>query len=115
MKQHLPLDPDVSDLAPSGPALTEYDEEHVITYLRLLDADEDGADWRQVSRIVLHIDAEREPARARRAFDTHFERAKWMSDIGWQQFLERAPSIPSPTTQAALPSAEAAEVAHRVD
>jgi hypothetical protein len=63
-----PLDPDVADLAPSDPALTVYDEEHGITYLRMLDANAKGADWREVSRIVLHIDAEREPDRARRAF-----------------------------------------------
>jgi hypothetical protein len=37
--QKPPLDPVVSDTAPSGPVLTVYDEEHVITYLRLLDAD----------------------------------------------------------------------------
>ena len=30
--------------------LTRYDEEHVITYLRLLDADAKGADWREVAR-----------------------------------------------------------------
>ena len=34
-----PLDPDVADLAPDGPVLTAYDEQHVVTYLRLLDAD----------------------------------------------------------------------------
>jgi hypothetical protein len=32
------LDPDVADTAPSNSVLTVYDEEHVITYLRLLDA-----------------------------------------------------------------------------
>jgi hypothetical protein len=32
----------------------------------------------RVSRIVLHIDAEQEPDRARRAFDSHLARAKWM-------------------------------------
>jgi hypothetical protein len=47
--------------------LTVYDEEHVITYLRLLDADAQGADWREVARIVLHLDPEHEPDRARRA------------------------------------------------
>jgi hypothetical protein len=52
--------------------LTVYDEEHVITYLRLLDADAGGADWRQVARIVLHLDPEHEPDRARRAFDVGF-------------------------------------------
>jgi hypothetical protein len=40
------LDPDVADTAPAGSVLTVYDEEHVITYLRLLDADAQGADWR---------------------------------------------------------------------
>jgi hypothetical protein len=38
-----PLDPDVADAAPSDSVLTLYDEEHVITYLRLLDADAQGA------------------------------------------------------------------------
>ena len=45
--QKLPLDPDVADSAPSDPVLTVYDEEHLITYLRLLDADAEGADWRE--------------------------------------------------------------------
>jgi hypothetical protein len=37
--QKPPLDPDVADTAPSDSVLTVYDEEHLITYLRLLDAD----------------------------------------------------------------------------
>ena len=45
-----PLDPDVADLAPDDPVLTAYDEQHVVTYLRLLDADADHADWREVAR-----------------------------------------------------------------
>ena len=74
-----PLDPDVADLAPSGPALTAYDERDAITYMRLLDADAEGADWREVGRIVLHIDPDREPDRARQAFERHLARAKWMT------------------------------------
>ena len=35
----MPLDPDVADTAPTDPALTPYDHEHLATYLRLLDAD----------------------------------------------------------------------------
>jgi hypothetical protein len=73
------LDPDVADLAPAGPMLTVYDEQHAITYMRMLDADAEGADWREVSRIVLHIDPRQEPDRARRAFDSHLARAKWVS------------------------------------
>jgi Uncharacterized conserved protein (DUF2285) len=82
-----PLDPEVADLAPSDPVLTVYDEEHIITYLRMLDADEDGADWRDVSRLVLHIDPVREADRARRAFDSHLSRARWMTQEGYRHLL----------------------------
>src|SRR3546814_10912066 len=46
-----PLDPEVSDTAPEAAFLTPYDEEHLITYLRLLDAQNDGAVWEEVARI----------------------------------------------------------------
>jgi hypothetical protein len=81
MKQP-PLDPDVADTAPSDATLTVYDEEHIVTYLRMLDADADGADWRDVARIVLHLDPDREPDRARKAFESHLARAKWISGHG---------------------------------
>jgi len=83
----LPLDPDVADLAPTDLALTAYDEEHIITYLRLLDADAEQADWREVTRLVLHIDPETEPMRARYAFDSHLARAKWMTEHGYRHLL----------------------------
>jgi hypothetical protein len=82
-----PIDPDVADLAPSSPVITAYDEEHAVTYMRLLDADSEGADWREVARIVLHIDPGREPDRARRAFDSHLVRAKWATKVGYRQLL----------------------------
>ena len=59
--QKPPLDPDVANEAPTAPILTGYEEEHLITYLRLLDAETDGADWTAVARIVLHLDPDREP------------------------------------------------------
>ena len=85
--QKPPLNPDVADTAPADTVLTRYDEEHIMTYLRLLDADADGADWREVAEMVLHIDSEREPARARQAFDSHLARAKWMTEHGYRQLL----------------------------
>jgi hypothetical protein len=87
-----PLDPDVADLAPDDPVLTAYDEQHVVTYLRLLDADADNADWRDVARIVLHIDPERDPERARRAFDSHLARARWMTNQGYGHLLRVGPA-----------------------
>jgi hypothetical protein len=52
------------DVVPTASVLTAYDERHATTYLRLLDADTEGADWKEVARIVLRIDPEREPERA---------------------------------------------------
>ncbi|MET4036677.1 MULTISPECIES: DUF2285 domain-containing protein [unclassified Bradyrhizobium] len=77
-----PLDPEVLDTAPTDLALTVYDEQHVVTYMRLLDAEQAGADWREVVRIVLHIDPEREPDRARNAYQSHLSRAKWVTEQG---------------------------------
>ncbi len=85
--QKPPLDPEVADTAPSDSVLTAYDEEHVITYLRLLDADAEGADWREVARIVLHLDPEHESDRARRSFESHLSRAKWVTEHGYRHLL----------------------------
>ena len=82
-----PLDPAVADLAPTDTALTTYDEQHLVTYWRLLDAEAGGADWREVARILLHIDPNSEPTRARRAFESHLFRAKWIADQGYRQLL----------------------------
>jgi hypothetical protein len=85
--QKPPLDPDVADEAPSGSILTGYDQQHLITYLRLLYAERDGADWTEVARIVLHLDPDREPGRARRAWETHLARARWMTEHGYRHLL----------------------------
>ena len=87
LMQKPPLNPDVAHIAPTDSVLTVYDEEHIITYLRILDADAEGADWREVARLVLHIDPEREPARAKIAFDSHLTRAKWMTEQGYRYLL----------------------------
>jgi len=82
-----PLDPDVAYTAVTDSVLTVYDEEHIITYLRLLDADAAGADWQDVAEIVLHLDPVLEPGRARQAFDSHLARAKWMTEQGYRHLL----------------------------
>jgi hypothetical protein len=91
--QKPPLDPDVADTAPSDSVLTVYDEENVITYLRLLDADVQGADRCDVARIVLHLDPEHESDRARRSFDSHLSRAKWMTENGHRHLLRGGASV----------------------
>jgi len=88
-----PLDPDVADTAPSDAVLILYDEEHIITYLRMLDAHAVSADWKEVARIVLHLDPDREPDRARKAFDSHLARAKWMTEHGYRHRLRGGASV----------------------
>ena len=78
---------ELADVAPVGPIVTAYDEEHIDTYLRVLNAAQDGTDWREISRIVLHVDPDREPDRARHAFDSHLARAKWMTEHGYRHLL----------------------------
>ena len=87
MRPKPPLDPDVADEPPAVEALTAHDHEHHVTFLRLLDAETDKADWTEVARIVLHIDPTSEPARARRAWESHLARAKWMTEHGYKLLL----------------------------
>jgi hypothetical protein len=61
----------------------------MITYMRSLDADQQGADWRDVSRIVLRIDPDTEAHRARIAFESHLSRARWMTKQGYRHLLRR--------------------------
>lgn len=77
----------VEDQAPSTDTITGYDEKHLVTYLRLLDAEAEGADWDEAALLVLRIDPIRESARARRAWETHLARAKWLAAHGYAHLI----------------------------
>ncbi|ESW94538.1 hypothetical protein X769_32435 [Mesorhizobium sp. LSJC268A00] len=77
------------ETAPTSDELTEYDREHVKLYVRLLDAADDGADWREVVEILFGIDLTKEPQRARRIHDSHLARARWMARAGYRHLLRR--------------------------
>ena len=94
-----PPDPPIADTVPSGSALTDYDRQHLVTYLRLLDAEADGADWREVCQIVLGIDPLHNPERARRTWESHLARAQWMRDSGYRHLLKSDSTPPSPTNE----------------
>jgi hypothetical protein len=74
-------------VAPTDDKLTDYDRLHLITYIRLLDADADRVPWEEASRAILHIDADTEPKRARRAHRSHLARAQWMTRAGYRHIL----------------------------
>jgi hypothetical protein len=78
----MPQSPQVADTAPDDPFLTGYDMAHLVTYLRLLDADAEGADWQEVAAIVLELDVAKDPKRARRSWASHLARGKWMTESG---------------------------------
>lgn len=84
------MTPPFEDCAPADDRITAYDEHHFVTYLRLLDAAEEGADWREVASIVFGLDVDIDPGRARSVHDSHLERARWMTAKGYRQLLERS-------------------------
>jgi hypothetical protein len=56
-------------------------------YLRLLDAEAVKADWREVARIVLQINPDKESERAYRSWQSHLARAHWMTKFGYRYLL----------------------------
>jgi hypothetical protein len=77
----------LADEAPSASTLTDYDEEHLLSYRGPLDAEGDGAEWDEAALLVLCIDPVRESARAHRASESHLARAKWLLDHGYRHLL----------------------------
>ncbi|MDC7675512.1 DNA -binding domain-containing protein [Asticcacaulis machinosus] len=77
--------PEYLDDVPDGPALTAYDRTHLKLYMRLLDAEAEGADWREIATHLFGIDANATPGTARTLYDRHLSRARWMSEIGYKQ------------------------------
>jgi hypothetical protein len=80
------------DSPPESDRVTAYDERHFVTYLRLLDAAAEWADWREAVQVVFALDPEKEPERARLVHDSHLARARWMTETGFRHLL-RAPRI----------------------
>ena len=69
--------------------ITEYDDRHLETYIRLLDADAEGSSKDDMARLILGIDPAREPARAHRAVESHLDRARWMTRRGYRLLVRR--------------------------
>ncbi len=81
--------PTFQDSPPLTDRVNSYDEAHFVTYLRLLDADEEGADWREVAALVFGVDPADDPDRARTIYDAHLERARWMARSGYRQLIDK--------------------------
>ncbi|MEH3046669.1 DNA -binding domain-containing protein [Sphingomonas adhaesiva] len=79
--------PRLLDDPPVGDQLTDYDREHMVLYLRLLDAARDGADWREAVQVLFGLDPTAEPQRCRHMHDTHLARARWMTEQGYRHLV----------------------------
>ncbi|MFA7504686.1 MAG: DUF2285 domain-containing protein [Burkholderiaceae bacterium] len=80
--------PPFDDRPPQTLRVNSYDERHFVTYLRLLDADAEGADWHEIVRVIFALDPIAEPVRARTVYESHLARAKWMTETGYRHLLE---------------------------
>ncbi|WP_287958593.1 DUF2285 domain-containing protein [Filomicrobium sp.] len=75
------------DEPPQSAVLTNYDREHLKTYLRLLDSEADGACWEEAVSVIFGLDARKDPGRAERVYASHLARAKWMTDNGYRNLI----------------------------
>ncbi len=78
----------IADAPPDAETVTAYDRDHIKLYVRLLDAEKAGATCEDISKLLLGIDAEREPERARRIHASHLGRAHWMTEHGYRDLLK---------------------------
>lgn len=77
----------IASFPPNEHTLTDYDRQHLITYLRLLDAEADQADWREAARLVLGADPVGDEDNARAIWKSHLARAQWMAREGYRHLL----------------------------
>ena len=82
--------PPFEDRAPTDDCITDSDERHFVTYLRLLDADADGADWREAVEIIFDLNVNEDAIRAQIVHSSHLERAYWMTQHGYRHLLEKS-------------------------
>lgn len=80
--------PAFQDRPPQTERVNPYDERHLVSYIRLLDADAEGADWREAVLIIFGLDPIREADRAKMVHDSHLARARWMTEQGYKHLLE---------------------------
>ena len=87
--RHPEPEPEIADEVPWSDRVSAYDEAHFVTYLRLLDANGDGASEEEMAWSVLRIDPAYEPDRAQRAVRSHLRRAQWLTKTGYRDLFDR--------------------------
>ncbi|PBB89227.1 hypothetical protein CK215_28640 [Mesorhizobium sp. WSM3864] len=77
----------IADQVPWSDSLTAYDKVHFTIYMRFLDAAAEEASYEEMAHLILGIDPQREPERARNAARSHLDRANWMVTTGYKELF----------------------------
>lgn len=77
----------LADEVPWSETLTDYDNAHFTIYMRLLDAAADHASEEEMALLILGIDPQREPDRARKSVQSHLNRANWIAKTGYKELF----------------------------
>ena len=83
------------DAPPDSETLTDYDHAHMVLYLRIFDAAEEGADWQEVVEVLFGLDPKHDPDRCRNVYDSHLARARWMTEHGYRDLLRQGGDGPN--------------------
>ena len=74
--------PPLLDAPPVSDQLTAYDYQHFPTYMFLLDWAATGCDWRDAMVQLVGDEVTANPIRAKKVYDAHLARARWMTEVG---------------------------------
>lgn len=66
----------------------------IAIYLRLLDAEQDEAGWKEAAEIILGLDVNSNPRKARLAYDNARKHALWLRDHGFLTLARKANDYP---------------------
>lgn len=81
-------------LAPAGEDVLDYDRRNLLTYAELLDAADAGIGWETGSLDILGVDPIADADRARRCWDSHLARARWIVGEGLGAAIEAFGTLP---------------------
>ena len=82
------VDAGIEAEAPSDCPLTLYDRKHFLTYARLIDAANEGVEWKLAVSSILQRDVVGDPDAAKFCYDSHMARARWIASEGLKGILK---------------------------
>jgi hypothetical protein len=72
----------IEQIASDSSSFLDYDRRNLLTYAELLDADAAGVDWKDGSLAILGINPRVDGDAARRCWESHLTRARWITGNG---------------------------------